>query len=224
MNCAASNPQRGAIRSVWKRFKLEETPQPSLRIGTARACVVYAFDRWLPYVTGGVVYGNIQPAQPAGTSTNTNVGWTAGAGLEYAIDHNWSAKLEYLHVDLGTATFMAAASGAANLAVPATNELARVGANYRWCLLIPVGSQPNRPHGASIAARSNTACARINRSLGYFEYLRRPFLIPPFLQIIDMVRPVAHQAGGFAQCDRLPVRGEFSHDINRCTCKVVCQH
>ena len=29
-------------------------------VGTTRARVGYAFDRWLPYVTGGVAYGNIQ--------------------------------------------------------------------------------------------------------------------------------------------------------------------
>jgi outer membrane immunogenic protein len=101
-------------------------------VGTTRARVGYAFDRWLPYVTGGVAYGNIQAVQPTGTSTNTNVGWTAGAGLEYAVDHNWSAKVEYLHIDLGTATFMGAASGTSTLAVPVTNELVRVGVNYHF--------------------------------------------------------------------------------------------
>ena len=101
-------------------------------LGTTRARVGYAYDRWLPYVTGGVAYGNVQAVQPTGTSTSTNVGWTAGAGLEYGIDRNWSAKAEYLHIDLGTATFMGAASGTSSLAVPVTDELVRVGVNYRW--------------------------------------------------------------------------------------------
>jgi outer membrane immunogenic protein len=101
-------------------------------VGTTRARVGYAFDRWLPYVTGGVAYGNIQAAQPTGTSSNTNVGWTAGAGVEYAISRNWSAKLEYLHIDLGTATFMGAASGTPTLAVPVTDELVRAGINFHW--------------------------------------------------------------------------------------------
>ena len=69
---------------------------------------------------------------PTGTTTNTNVGWTAGGGLEFGIDRNWSAKLEYLHVDLGTATLMGSASGTSTLAVPITNELVRAGVNYRW--------------------------------------------------------------------------------------------
>src|SRR5450631_3201811 len=101
-------------------------------VGTTRGRVGYAFDRWLPYVTGGVAYGKIQAVQPTGTSTSTNVGWTAGGGVEVAINRNWSAKVEYLHIDLGTATFMGAASGTPTLAVPVTNDLVRAGINYHW--------------------------------------------------------------------------------------------
>jgi outer membrane immunogenic protein len=101
-------------------------------LGTTRARVGYAFDRWLPYITGGVAYGDIRATQPTGTSSSTKTGWTAGAGVEYGITKNWSAKLEYLHVDLGTATFMGAASGTPTLNVPITDDLARVGLNYRW--------------------------------------------------------------------------------------------
>jgi outer membrane immunogenic protein len=101
-------------------------------LGTTRARIGYAFDRWLPYITGGAAYGNIQAVQPTGTATNTNVGWTVGGGLEYGINRNWSAKIEYLHVDLGTATFMGAASGTPTLSVPATDELVRAGINYHW--------------------------------------------------------------------------------------------
>lgn len=101
-------------------------------LGTTRARLGYAFDRWLPYVTGGVAYGNIQAVQPTGTTTDTKAGWTAGGGVEYGIDRNWSAKLEYLHVDLGTATFMGAASGTSTLNVPIKDDLVRAGINYRW--------------------------------------------------------------------------------------------
>jgi outer membrane immunogenic protein len=101
-------------------------------LGTTRGRVGYAFDRWLPYVTGGVAYGNVQAVQPNGTSSSTNAGWTVGGGLEYALDRNWSAKVEYLHIDLGTATFMGAASGTNTLSVPITNEIVRAGINYHW--------------------------------------------------------------------------------------------
>jgi outer membrane immunogenic protein len=101
-------------------------------VGTTRARIGYAFDRWLPYITGGVAYGDIKATQPTGTSSSTKAGWAAGGGLEYGINPNWSAKIEYLHIDLGTATFMGAASGTSTLTVPVTNDLARVGINYHW--------------------------------------------------------------------------------------------
>jgi outer membrane immunogenic protein len=101
-------------------------------LGTTRARFGYAFDRWLPYITGGVAYGDIQAVQPTSTTSTTNAGWTAGAGVEYGIDRNWSAKLEYLHIDLGTASLMGSASATNTLAVPVTNDLVRAGINYHW--------------------------------------------------------------------------------------------
>jgi outer membrane immunogenic protein len=86
----------------------------------------------MPYVTGGVAYGNIQAVQPAGTTSSTRVGWAAGGGVEAPIARNWSAKLEYLHVDLGTDVLFGAASGTSTLAVPVTNDLVRAGINYRF--------------------------------------------------------------------------------------------
>ena len=101
-------------------------------LGTTRARFGYAFDRWLPYITGGAGYGNIQAVQPTGTASTTNVGWTAGGGLEYGFNRNWSAKVEYLHIDLGTATLMGAASRTNTLDVPVTDDLVRAGINYHW--------------------------------------------------------------------------------------------
>jgi outer membrane immunogenic protein len=101
-------------------------------IGTTRARLGYSFDRWLPYITGGVAYGDIRADQANGSSSTTKTGWTVGGGVEYGIDRNWSAKLEYLHIDLGTASFMGAASGTPTLSVPITDDIVRAGLNYRW--------------------------------------------------------------------------------------------
>jgi outer membrane immunogenic protein len=71
-------------------------------LATARGRVGYAFDRFLVYGTGGAAFGNIQAHfsnDPVTTSMET--GWTAGGGLEYALGSGWSAKAEYLFVDLG---------------------------------------------------------------------------------------------------------------------------
>ncbi len=101
-------------------------------LGTTRARLGYAFDRFMPYITGGLAYGNIKAVQPNGTSTDTKAGWTVGGGVEYGITKNWSAKAEYLHIDLGTATFMGAASGTNTLSSPITEDLVRAGINYHW--------------------------------------------------------------------------------------------
>ena len=71
-------------------------------LSTVRGRLGYAFGGVLPYVTGGLAVGDIRAATPgfAGAST-TNAGWTVGGGLEVALPGNWSAKAEYLHVDLG---------------------------------------------------------------------------------------------------------------------------
>ena len=100
--------------------------------GTTRGRIGYAFGRFMPYVTGGVAYGDIIASQTTGDATQTKFGWSAGGGLEYALTRNWSAKAEYLHLDLGTATLFSAASGASTLSVPVTNDLVRAGINYHW--------------------------------------------------------------------------------------------
>jgi outer membrane immunogenic protein len=53
---------------------------------------------FLVYGTGGFAYGEVQ-GQFSGYS-NVRTGWTAGGGLEWLFCPNWSAKAEYLFVDL----------------------------------------------------------------------------------------------------------------------------
>ncbi len=54
----------------------------------------------------------------AGSLAETRTGWTAGAGLEWMFGPKWSAKIEYLHYDLGTATFAWQANSAFFLGAP----------------------------------------------------------------------------------------------------------
>jgi outer membrane immunogenic protein len=100
--------------------------------GTTRGRIGYAFGRLMPYVTAGAAYGDIKALEGTGNATQTKFGWTAGGGVEYSLDHNWSAKLEYLHIDLGTATLFSAAAGTPSLSVPVTDDLVRAGINYHW--------------------------------------------------------------------------------------------
>jgi outer membrane immunogenic protein len=103
-------------------------------ISTVRGRVGYAMDRWLPYVTGGLAYGNMYMQGPAGGSENkTKAGWTAGAGVEWAFNGPWSTKLEYLYVDLGSATCGMANCGlATDETVKFKANILRVGLNYRF--------------------------------------------------------------------------------------------
>ena len=73
-------------------------------IGTVRARVGYAWDRVLLYGTAGIAGANVQTGL-SGLPPQTNfvVGWTAGAGLEWAFAENWTMKVEYLFVGLNNA-------------------------------------------------------------------------------------------------------------------------
>lgn len=79
--------------------------------GTTRLRLGYAFGRFLPYITGGVSYGEVVASASQvvtgaagtifGSASATHAGWTAGAGAEYAVTDNISFKAEYLFVQLG---------------------------------------------------------------------------------------------------------------------------
>ena len=72
---------------------------------TGRGRIGYAWDRFLPYLTGGAAGGNIKATAANGGSVDkTKLGWTVGAGVEWAFMSNWSAKVEYLYADLGHVT------------------------------------------------------------------------------------------------------------------------
>lgn len=71
--------------------------------GTVRARVGVAFDRFMPYVTGGWAYGNVKTTIGGLGSTDKSHtgGYALGAGLEYAVTNNIIAGVEYMYVDLG---------------------------------------------------------------------------------------------------------------------------
>jgi outer membrane immunogenic protein len=104
---------------------------------------------WSPtvmvYGTAGVAYGQtksdyvVNVAGVTGAVATANikdnrVGWTAGAGIEGVIGGGWTAKLEYLYVDLGTetVTLNLANVAAATLDRKFSDNIVRVGFNYRW--------------------------------------------------------------------------------------------
>jgi len=87
-----------------------ETQLPWLN--TFRGRVGYAFGTIFPYLTGGGAFGGVRATDAItipgsgnvlGGLSDVRLGWTAGAGLEYGpLNQNWSVKVEYLYVDLGS--------------------------------------------------------------------------------------------------------------------------
>lgn len=81
-------------------------------VSTITPRIGFAANNWLFYVKGGVAFGdietNITTALPSPVTTNstseTRVGWTAGAGLEYAFTPNWIIGVEGNYYDFGTIT------------------------------------------------------------------------------------------------------------------------
>ncbi|MBB6306880.1 outer membrane protein [Xanthobacter tagetidis] len=74
-------------------------------LGTVRARGGFTFDRVLFYGTAGFAWGQGSFDVMGLSSSRTQSGWTIGAGLEMALDRNWSAKFEYLYFDLGSSDF-----------------------------------------------------------------------------------------------------------------------
>lgn len=106
-------------------------------LATVRGRLGYAFDRWMPYFTGGGAFGEVRasstnPAAPGASDTLS--GWTVGGGIEYAFLNDWSAKIEYLYVDLGKFDCNAACSGIAGLPseVSYKENVIRAGINYKF--------------------------------------------------------------------------------------------
>jgi len=89
------------------------------------------------YATGGLALANVNTASSVnfnGTINNlsdstTHAGWTVGAGLEWMFTPQWSAKVEYLYVDLGHASNPLPIS---NNELSLTENIFRVGINYHF--------------------------------------------------------------------------------------------
>jgi outer membrane immunogenic protein len=102
-------------------------------LSTVRGRVGYAFGGVLPYLTGGLAVGDIRAATPGfAGATNTSAGWTVGGGLEFALPGNWSAKAEYLHVDLGHFNCGANCGFVTGDNVSMHDDVFRAGVNYRF--------------------------------------------------------------------------------------------
>ena len=129
-----SGPTCGAITAVVPPPTSCQTQSDWLI--TLRGRVGYAFDRILLYGTAGGAFGNLQAGlnPPATFDSATEAGIAAGAGLEFAITPNWTAKVEYLFVALpnGACTTAANCGGAAGSTVSLNENIVRAGVNFKF--------------------------------------------------------------------------------------------
>ena len=116
---------------------------------TTRVRAGFTWDRWMLFASGGLASGRMQASyvlQPvgvpilySGSDSWTRYGWTAGAGLEYAISDNWFVRGEYMYIDLGRHSFISPGFGALggnpafwNSEVDSRFHVARVALSYRF--------------------------------------------------------------------------------------------
>jgi len=113
-------------------------------LATLRGRVGYAFpglvgDNLLLYGTAGAAVARIKTGlidsfPPSNFDRSTEAGWAVGAGLEVAFAPNWTAKVEYLFVDLPNATCTTPTNCGvlAGSTVSFNENMVRAGINFKF--------------------------------------------------------------------------------------------
>jgi opacity protein-like surface antigen len=112
-------------------------------LGTVTGRLGYAWDRSLAYVKGGGAWTNATYnlngntnvlALGAGNTGVTAWGWTAGGGIEYALTGNWTARLEYDHIEVPATVVpfpTVAMVNTQTISVRQGIDVVKLGVNYR---------------------------------------------------------------------------------------------
>jgi outer membrane immunogenic protein len=125
----------GGFGGVTDAYKVRWQASARGRLGVTPA------ENVLLYATGGAAFAGMDytltaiPATAALTNSDTRVGWTVGAGVEWSFLQNWSARLEYRYSDFGSKSIsFPAASGIAAQTVNSdySQHAIRGGISYRF--------------------------------------------------------------------------------------------
>ncbi|MBR0872632.1 porin family protein [Bradyrhizobium tropiciagri] len=135
-------------RSAEINAGLLDTYNTKLRsFGDIKGRLGYAAGPALWFVSGGAAVGDIQHRYDAalnGGAANSSVtsdtrwGWTVGAGVEYMFAQNWSGKIEYNYIDLGTSTLQYSPVVTNRSEWKDTFHTLKVGINYHFNWTGPV--------------------------------------------------------------------------------------
>jgi outer membrane immunogenic protein len=97
-----------------------------------------AGSNWLIYGKGGVAWADFDHTindtltPVSATIGDTKVGWTAGAGIEYAFAPGWSGKIEYQYYDFGSDTYTFPLAPASAFEVDNNIHTIKAGLNWRF--------------------------------------------------------------------------------------------
>jgi len=95
--------------------------------GTVRGRAGYAFNNILFFGTGGLAFGELRGETFGRAEQHTTAGWTLGFGSEVGLDSHWSAKIEYLYIDLSESQF-----GITGVSNGYRSSVVRAGINYHF--------------------------------------------------------------------------------------------
>jgi outer membrane immunogenic protein len=95
--------------------------------GTVRGRAGVALNNVLLFGTAGFAYGDLRADTFGLTESHTSPGWVAGGGVEVGFTPHWSAKAEWLYLDLADRTYSVTGTNNGLAA-----DLLRLGVNYRF--------------------------------------------------------------------------------------------
>ena len=102
------------------------------------------------------------PASIVSSPGQYQTGWTAGAGVEFAVSGNWRAKLEYDYIDLSRRMYDLSAFGLPGLNVDPNIHLVKLGLNYRfgdaplWTAPVSANAKPALPESTDWNVHAQT--------------------------------------------------------------------
>jgi outer membrane immunogenic protein len=95
--------------------------------GTLRGRIGFAMNNILFYGTLGIALGTVRLDAATLEQSRMHTGWAAGLGMEVGLTEHWSARAEYLYVDLSDRNY--AFTGVTN---GLESNILRLGVNYRF--------------------------------------------------------------------------------------------